>query len=85
MCIRDSPCADLSGTDKWIVSGKANAQVSMKGFTYKDGLYTVELPAATSDQWQSQMAFETDLTASLSDTYNFYCVLNSKMCIRDRF
>ena len=27
--------ADLSGTDKWIVSGKANAQVSMKGFTYK--------------------------------------------------
>lgn len=27
--------ADLSGTDKWTVSGKANAQVSMKGFTYK--------------------------------------------------
>lgn len=53
------------------------AQIDNPKFTYKDGLYTVELPAATSDQWQSQMAFETDLTASLSDTYNFYCVLNS--------
>lgn len=46
-------------------------------FTYKDGLYTVELPTATDQQWQAQMAFETNLTASLSDTYNFYCVLNS--------
>ncbi len=27
--------ADLSGTDQWTVSGKANAQVSMKGFRYK--------------------------------------------------
>lgn len=27
--------ADLSGSDQWIVSGKANAQVSMKGFKYK--------------------------------------------------
>ena len=53
------------------------AQIDNPKFTYKDGLYTVELPAATSDQWQSQMAFQTSLTASLSDTYNFYCVLNS--------
>lgn len=27
--------ADLAGADKWIISGRANAQVSMKGFTYK--------------------------------------------------
>ena len=27
--------ADLSGTDKWTLSGKAEANVSMKGFTYK--------------------------------------------------
>lgn len=27
--------ADLAGADKWIVSGRANAQVSMKGFVYK--------------------------------------------------
>lgn len=27
--------ADLSGTDKWTLSGKAEANVSLKGFTYK--------------------------------------------------
>lgn len=28
--------ADLAGQDKWIMSGKAMANVSMKGFTYKE-------------------------------------------------
>ena len=53
------------------------SQIDDPKYTFKDGTYTVELPAATTDQWQGQMSFETDLTASLSDTYNFYCVLNS--------
>lgn len=53
------------------------SQIDDPEFTFKDGTYTVELPTATTDQWQGQMSFETDLTASLSDTYNFYCVLNS--------
>ena len=43
----------------------------------KEGGFVVTLPEATTDQWQAQMSFETDLTAALSDTYNFYCVLNS--------
>lgn len=43
----------------------------------KEGGFVVTLPEATFEQWQAQMAFETDMTATLSDTYNFYCVLNS--------
>lgn len=42
-----------------------------------DGGFVVTLPEGTTGQWQAQMSFETDMTAALSDTYNFYCVLNS--------
>lgn len=40
--------ADLSGTDKWTITGKANAQVSMKGFTYKTSTDEYNDPAKGS-------------------------------------
>lgn len=39
--------------------------------------YTVNLPQATTDQWQAQMKIFTNLSTSADKTYDFYCVLNS--------
>ena len=54
------------------------SQIADPEYTFnEDGGFVVTLPEATTDQWQAQMHFDTDMTAALSDTYNFYCVLNS--------
>ena len=39
--------------------------------------YTITLPAATTDQWQAQVAFRTDMSSSADKSYDFYAVLNS--------
>ena len=39
--------------------------------------YVISLPEATTDQWQAQVAFHTDMTSSASKTYDFYCKLVS--------
>ncbi len=39
--------------------------------------YTITLPVATTDQWQAQVAFKTDMTTSADKNYDFYVVLNS--------
>lgn len=41
--------------------------------------YTITLPVATTDQWQAQVAFKTDMTTSADKNYDFYVVLNSTM------
>ena len=41
--------------------------------------YTVTLPVATTDQWQAQMAFRTNMSTSADKSYDFYVVLNSTM------
>ena len=41
--------------------------------------YTITLPVATTDQWQAQVAFKTDMTSSADKNYDFYVVLNSTM------
>ena len=38
---------------------------------------TVVLPEATTDQWQAQVAFRTDLSSQAGKKYDFYCVVNS--------
>lgn len=43
----------------------------------KDFIYTVKLPEATTDQWQAQMAFKTDLAMQAGKKYDFYVVLQS--------
>ena len=39
--------------------------------------YVISLPEATTDQWQAQVAFHTDMTSSAAKTYDFQCVLTS--------
>ena len=38
---------------------------------------TVSLPEATTDQWQAQVAFRTDLSSQAGKKYDFYCVVQS--------
>ena len=39
--------------------------------------YVISLPEATTDQWQAQVAFHTDMTSTADKTYDFYCKLVS--------
>ena len=39
--------------------------------------YTVTLPVATTDRWQAQVAFRTDMSSSADKTYDFSCKLLS--------
>ncbi len=50
----------------------ADPTVETNGNSYK-----VSLAEATTDQWQAQVAFHTDMTSSADKTYDFHCVLNS--------
>ena len=51
------------------------AQLPNPELTHKGDTYTLKLPQATTDQWQAQMAFRTNLSAAAGETYNFYCVM----------
>ena len=39
--------------------------------------YVISLPEATTDQWQAQVAFHTDMTSTAAKTYDFQCILTS--------
>ena len=45
--------------------------------TQNGNAYTISLPEATTDQWQAQVAFKTDMSTSASNNYDFHVVLNS--------
>lgn len=48
-------------------------------FTESGNNYNVSLPVATSEVWQAQVAFNTDMSTSADKTYDFYCILNSNI------
>ena len=39
--------------------------------------FKVTLPEATTDQWQAQVAFHTDMTTNAATNYDFKCVVKS--------
>ena len=39
--------------------------------------YTITLTEATTDQWQAQVAFRTDMASQAGKKYDFQCVINS--------
>ena len=55
------------------------AQIADPEVTEDAGAYTVSLPTATTDQWQAQVAFHTDMSSSAAKTYDFQCVLKSNL------
>lgn len=53
------------------------AQIANPVITQKGNAYTVELPEATTDQWQGQVKFLTDMTTNAVTNYDFSCKLTS--------
>ncbi|MBP3286053.1 MAG: hypothetical protein J6M15_03840 [Prevotella sp.] len=53
------------------------AQIANPEFTDAGNDYTIVLPQATTDQWQAQVKFHTDLTTSAANNYDFSAILNS--------
>ena len=47
------------------------------GFKDDGNDYTVTLPEATTDQWQAQVKFHTDLTTNAATNYDFSAIFNS--------
>jgi len=56
-------------------------QITDPEMTQDGNSYTFSLPTATTDQWQAQCFFETDLATSSSNNYDFSCKLNSTKAI----
>ena len=53
------------------------AQIADPAFEANGNDYTVTLNEATTDQWQAQMAFKTNLSTSAANNYDFSCIINS--------
>lgn len=55
------------------------AQIADPSYTYQQGVFTVSLPQATTDQWQAQMHLELDAPVALSSdkTYDFSVIVTS--------
>lgn len=53
------------------------AQIADPAVEEDGNSYVISLPEATTDQWQAQVAFHTDMTSSAAKTYDFQCILTS--------
>ena len=53
------------------------AQIANPELVEDNGVYTLSLPEATTDQWQAQVAWRTDMTSSADKTYDFMVKLVS--------
>ena len=53
------------------------AQIADPEVTQDGNSLTISLPEATTDQWQAQVAFRTDLSSTADKKYDFYCVIQS--------
>ncbi len=58
------------------------AQIDDPTFTVDNGKYTVELPEATSDQWQAQVLLTTDIPGEAETAYDFSCKMLAKKDIK---
>lgn len=53
------------------------SQIADPGFVDAGNDYTITLPEATSDQWQAQVKFHTNLTTNAATNYDFSAIFNS--------
>lgn len=57
------------------------SQIADPELTISNGTYSLVFPQATSDQWQNQVFFKTDISTNTAVHYDFKCVLNSSKSI----
>ena len=50
----------------------ADPTIDVNGNSYK-----ISLPVATSDQWQAQIHFQTEMSTSSNTAYDFRCIFNA--------
>ena len=53
------------------------AQIADPGFEGNSNSYKISLPEATTDQWQGQVKFLTDMTTNSANNYDFSAIFNS--------
>lgn len=58
------------------------AQIADPTITIDGNSYKIELPNATSDQWQAQVLFHTAMTTSAESVYDFRCILSATQDMR---
>lgn len=52
-------------------------QIADPSYTLADGTYSISLPVATTDTWQSQMSMLTDISTKTLSEYDFSVILTS--------
>lgn len=65
----------------WVQTGNPGFEVKQK----KTGanIFTITAPAATSDQWQAQNKFHTNISAAATDKVDFSCILIPSVDVKD--
>ena len=58
------------------------SQIADPVLTANGNSYKIALPTATSDQWQAQVHFKSDLATNGATKYDFRCILNSTQDIK---
>ena len=58
------------------------SQIADPVLTANGNSYKIALPTATSDQWQAQVHFKSDLATNSATKYDFRCILNSTQDIK---
>ncbi len=53
------------------------AQIADPTIEVNGNSYTIALPTATTDQWQAQVQFHTDMATSSDNAYDFRCIFNA--------
>ena len=67
--------ANASKPTFWYAPGWS--QIADPSYTIADDGYTVNLPEATTDQWQAQMLVNTEMSTVSSSNYDFSVILTS--------
>ena len=57
-------------------------QVDNPGFGVDGSAFNITLPTATTDQWQAQVKFFTDMATNAATSYDFHCVLNASQGLK---
>lgn len=64
--------------DIWFYYAPGWSKIADPAYTYNNGTYTINLPQATTDQWQAQMHMPTDISTTAEKSYDFSVILTSQ-------
>ena len=74
---------DASDCEMFFYYAPGWSQLPDPSLTHNGDSYTLKLPQATTDQWQAQMAFRTNLSANAGELYDFCCLMTPNVDLKD--